>query len=679
MATLQTLRNKGGVIITVVIALALLAFILGDLMGNGNGIFSNNDEIGVIDGKTIKVQEYQQKVDEYEAFAKMNSQQMSLTEEQQNQIREQVWQQMIREVAFDKQYEKAGIDVTAEEIMDMAVGNHISQQLRSLFTNPQTGVYDRTFAQNFLVNKNSDPQAAFYWAFIEKQIKADRKDQKYFGLINKSLYCTQAQVEFEKANRSKSADINYVSVRYTLIPDSAVNVSDAEVKAIYNNRKENYKVDASRDIEYVSFPIVATDEDRAETEAFIESLKADFGADDIDAEAFAQRNAENPVPARFNNEAQLGVLAQWATTAQVGEVYGPYKEGNAYCISRLVEVAQRPDSVKASHILIRNNDKLADSLMNVATAQNFAALARQYSEDNGSAINGGELGWFRDGVMVPTFNEACFTNNKGAIVKVQSDFGQHIIYVQDKGAASKKYKVATIDKTVQYSQKTHQAVYSNANQFALDNRQAAAFNASVDTLNLVKRVGFRIPSYAQSINNIRHAREIVKWAYKAEVGEVSDLFECDDEFIVAVLVNAQEKGYANMSDVAPAIQNELRKEKKAAVVAEFAQGKSLADVAAKYNANVDSASHITYTVNSVAGAGMEPNLVGSAVAAEKGKVTAVKGNNAAYVFVKNAEQTNEVSDAALKAAYAQAYASTQYAAMRYITNVDVEDNRIKFY
>ncbi len=682
MAALQTLRNKAGVIITVVIAVALLAFILGDLLGSGNSIFSNSDKIGEIDGQSIKVQEYQQRVDEYETFTKMNQQTMSLTEDVQNQIRENVWQSMVQDIAFDKQYEKAGIAVTGEELLDMATGNHIAQSLRPLFSNPQTGVYDRTFAQNFLANKNSDPQAAFYWSFIEKSVKNERLSTKYMSLLRKSMYCNKAQVAFEKSVRSQSADINFVSVRYAAIPDSTVDVSDAEIRAKYNQNKELYKVEAARDIEYVTFPIMPTEADRAATEEYLENLKADFADPETDAIRFAQNNAETTQIARFRKESELGKVGEWAKSAAIGEVYGPYREGDAYQICRLVAVEDRPDTVKARHILIADDENLADSLFNRAKAgDDFAALARKYSQDSGSAVNGGDLGWFADGVMVSEFNDACFNNPKGAIVKVRSQFGTHIINIQDKGVPSKKYQIATIDKTIQYSSKTHQAVYTRANQFAINNRKAESFNAMADSLKLVKRRGTNIRQNAQSINSIRHARDIVKWAYGAEVGEVSELFECDDEFIVAVLAKKQEKGYSPVSEVSPTIARDIRKDKKVKLVNDFAAGKSLEEIAANYNSKVDSASNIRFMANSVAGAGIEPNLVGSVISAEQGKVTgAVKGNNAAYIFVKNAANQEEVSDEAVKAAYAQQFQRLEYAVARQIVDdIEVVDDRIKFY
>ncbi|MCQ2203198.1 MAG: SurA N-terminal domain-containing protein [Bacteroidales bacterium] len=681
MAALQSLRNKAGVAITILIAIALLSFILTDLLGQ-NSIFSSTDEIGEIDGEAVKVQEYQQRVDELESFTKMNQGTMSLTEETQNQIREQVWRQMIQEKAFGKVYENAGIEVTADELVDMAIGNHISPALRPLFTNPQTNAYDRQIAENFLRNKNQDPQAAFYWQFVEKSLKQDRLANKYMSLLKKSLYCTGAQAKVDAGKRSNEVDLAFVGVRYNTIPDSTIKVTDSEINARYKKNKELYKVDATRDIEYVSFPIKPTDLDREETMKAVADLKADFAAAETDAFRFAQMNSENPTPQRYVSKAQLApAVAAFVETAKVGDVTDPYREGDSYKISRLVEVVQRPDSVKARHILIRDNEQLADSLFEVLKkGANFADAARKYSEDPGSAINGGDLDWFNDGVMVPEFNEACFNNAKGSIVKIQSNYGVHIINVQDKGVATTKYSVATIDKSIQFSSRTQQEVYAQANAFASQVKDQASFEAQVDSANLVKRYGNGIRSNAHSINSLRSAREIVKWIYKADVGEVSEIFEANDEFIIAVLVREQEKGYAKVEDVKQSITRELLNEKKVASVASAAAGKSLSDIAAMYNAKVDSAHHVSLASNVVSGAGNEPALVGKAVATDKGaRIDALQGNNAVYFAEVTNVETKEADEETARVAYMQQFQSLEYIVTNYISDVEVEDNRIKFY
>ena len=681
MAALQTLRNKAAWFITGIIALALLAFILTDLLGSGSSLFIDRETVGVIDGKAVKIQDFEQKIRMAEDFAKMNSN-GALSDEAQNQIREQVWNDEIAAITFGELYEKAGIVVTPDELLDMVIGQNISPMLRQLFTTPQTGIYDKAQAENFLRNKNSDANAYFFWANVEKQLKDSRLAEKYMNLVRKGVVLNKAQLDNELAKRANSYSVNLVNVRYSAIPDSTISVSDAEIRERFNKDKELYRVADGRDIEYIAFPIRPTDLDREDAVKQLESLKADFAAPETNAYDFAQMNSETAAVERFLRPAQLSTsLAQFVETAQVGEVYGPYEEGNAYKLSRLAAIAMRPDSVKARHILIRDNKDLADSLLNVAKGgANFAELARQYSQDPGSAINGGDLDWFPDGAMVPEFNEACFNGKKGDITLVQSQFGYHIINIQDRGVETKKYSIATIEKTLQYSQRTQQEVYAQANAFAANIRDAGSFSAVVDSSNVIKRVGRSIRSNAQSVNSIRHARELVKWAYEASIGDVSKVLLLDDEFIIATLIGIQEKGYAQVADVSASIAAQIRRDKKAETVASATQGKSLEEIAALYNTKVDTATAISYELNSVQGAGLEPALVGKIVASESGKVvSAVKGNNGAYAFAITSLQPQEVAEQQVRAAFEQRSMQLPYLIHQVVTDVDVEDNRILFY
>ncbi len=684
MAALQTLRNKAAVFITALIALALLAFILTDLLGSGSSIFVDRETVGVIDGHKVKTLEFQQKIENAEAIYKIESQSASIPEQKQNELREGVWQQEIADVVFGQLFDNAGIDVSDAEVLDMACGDHVAPACRQLFTNPQTGVFDRNLALQYLQQgRKNDVNFAFYWSNLENQLRFNRKYQKYAALLAKSAYCNKAQIEVAQAKLAKNLDVNYVNVRYSLIPDSTIAVSDSEIKALYKKNKELYRVKEGRDIDYVSFPIRPTDLDREDTKKALEELKADFSSADVDAFDYAKMNSESDVDNRYYTAAQLsGNLKSFVETAQVGEVYGPYLEGETYKLSRLADVANRPDSVKARHILIQESKELADSILALAKGgADFAALARQYSKDPGSAINGGDLDWFKDGAMVPTFNEACFTGHAGDIVMVQSPYGYHIINIQARGAEVKKYHVATIEKTVTYSSRTQQQVYAQAQTLASKIKDGESFQAVVDTANIIKRVGRNIASSDQSINSIKHAREIVKWAYDAKVGAVSELFPCDDEFVLATLTKIQEEGYADINDVSANITAQIRRDKKAAEVAAATQGMSLAQIAEKYNAKVDSAKNVNFGSNSIAGAGMEPAVVGKAIATQPGSTfSAVEGNNGAYAIeVVSANEGSAADAESVKRSYQARLRSLTYYVGSVVSDVEIEDNRIKFY
>lgn len=683
MAALQTLRDKAAVFITIIIALALLAFILTDFLGTGNTLFSDRETVGVVNGEKIKIQDFQNKIDRAESFAKLNSQTGTLSDDEQNQVREQVWNKEIHDITFGALYEKAGIDVSPEELLDMAMGEHIAPGLNQLFRNPQTGVYDKQAVENFLRNKSQDPQANFFWQNVEQGLKDNRMMQKYVGLLRQSIFCTAPQLTCEKAHRGESADAAYIAVHYNAVPDSTINIPDSDIKARYNRNKDLYKCPETRDFDYVSFAIKPTPADREEAQKNLAQLKKDFEDPETDAFHFAQMNSEQPVVERFLTEQQLSPsLVSFVRDAQVGQVWGPYAEGDMYKLSRLAAISMRPDSVKARHILIRNDEKLADSLLAVVKGgADFAAIARQYSEDPGSAVNGGDLDWFADGAMVPEFNEACFTNPVGTITKVKSQFGFHIINVQNRKAEVKKYSIATIEKQLQYSSRTQQNVYADALQFAAQLKKASEFTALCDSNNLLKRTGRNIRPAAQSVNNIRHARELVRWAFEHEVGDISELFLCDDEFVLAVLTKQQERGYLPVSEASVGISEQLRQDKKAQLIALATQGKSLAEVVSLYNgAKVDTAHAVLFASNNVPGAGNEPALVGAIAKTDKGaNFPAVQGFNAVYVGQVIDKAPSAVTDNDIENNFKQLAQGAFYGLQQYVTDVDVDDQRIKFY
>jgi peptidyl-prolyl cis-trans isomerase D len=692
MATLERIRNRAGILVAAFIGLALLAFILNDLLGSGQKVFGGgNQRVAKIDGESIAIQDYQNQIAEYEDYAKLSSGRSSLDENTTIRLREQVWSQMIQKVVMDKKYEQLGLTVTADEIMDMVAGKNVHPSIRQMFTNPQTGIFDQAQVINFLQNKGSDPQANFYWSFLEKQLKAERLFNKYASLVKKGMYATTAQAKMEADAKNKEVDFNFVAVRYSSISDSLIKVTPSEIKSYYNKHKENYKVEASRDIEYVAFAITPTEEDKQAVYDWVNKQKEVFSNPSTDAIQFVNMNSETPASNRYWKPAQLSSeLQRFIATAAVNDVYGPYLENETYKMSRLVSIKQLPDSVKARHILLNTstpeaNNKLADSLMaRIKAGDDFAALARKFSQDPGSAINGGDLGWFAEGMMVQPFNDAAFMNNKGDVVKVDSQFGTHIIQIQDKGAAVTKYNIATIERKIDFSSKTHQNTYAQATRFAAENNTQEKFNEAIVKDNLVKRYGRNIGANDQSVGGIQSARELVRWAFEAKIGNLSPVFEFGNEIVIAVLTSEQEKGYAKIQEVSPSISLQLMNEKKAAqLMDQLKNTSSLEGLASAKGSKVETASHINFGSFQVPGAGVEPALVAAATNAAEGKVTGpVKGNNGVYMLQVTASSPLATQD--VKAEQAQLNQQNSYKIdyqliPTIISKVDIEDNRIKFY
>lgn len=697
MATLERIRSKGGVLVAIMIGFALFAFIMTDLLSSGTSIFQQSEmEVAEINGESISIQEFQARVSEMEEYTRLNSGESSLDAEMVNRLREQTWNQMVNEVIMQEKYQDLGIDVTSSELMEMVTGTNVHPTIRQLFTNPQTGGFDKEQVINFLRSKQQDPTANFYWTFIEKQIINERKFSKYSALLEKAFVVTSQWTESETKARSTSVDFNFLVKRLASVSNDDVTVSDKEIEKYYNNHESQFQQEASRDVEYITFDVEPTEEDRQIAEDRIQEMKDDFSDPEVDAGQFVRINSDIPFDPTYQKADALDDdIRDFVTSASEGEVYGPYMEDDTYKLTRLVDKAQLPDSVKARHILLQGSqenpeeaNQMADSLMNLLNnGANFADLARQHSQDQGSAVNGGDLGWFREGQMVKPFNDACFFGDEGDIVKVESQFGTHIIHIQDKGTPNTKYQLATLGREITFSSKTYQNIYSEATRFAALNNSQEKFNDAVEEENLTKRYGRGLTKNQRKVGALESSRELIKWAFDAETGDLSPVFEFGDQFVIAVLTDATEEGTAPLSNVKNQIERQLINDKKKEMLLEQMQkekesGKSLEQIAEAIDAEIQSASDVTFDAFQVAGAGVEPALVSLAVYSPLNEVSApATGNNGVYlVQVTNKQQIETDTSEVQEQLKNNLNSKVSYQLQETIRdNADIVDNRSNFY
>jgi len=697
MATLEKIRSKGGVLAAIFIGFALFAFIMMDMMSSGSTLFSGSRmEVANINGQSVNIQEFQNKVSEMEEFNKLNQGSNSLTEEQVNTLRDQVWNQMINQTLLQEIYDELGLTVSSQELKDMVTGNNIHPAIRQhpLFVNQQTGVFDKQQVLNFLMAKTKDPTANFYWSVMEDQLIKDQLFTKYKTLLKKGMYVPTAWVDSEMASRSKTVDFDFVGVRFNTVSDSLVEVTDDEIKTYYKAHQSLFKQTASRSIEYITFDVTPTEDDRENALKWVNDMMTDFKKPDIDPIQFVNLNSDEQFIERNYRPAELSSeIADFVTNAKVGDVYGPYLENEAYKATRLVAINELPDSVRARHILIQGAsmeaaNKEADSLMTlIKNGADFAELARKFSKDQGSAINGGDLDWFREGRMVKPFNDAVFQGKKGDIVKVESQFGVHIIEIQDQSKRSAKYQIATLARNITYSSETYQNVYTEATRFASQNNTVEKFNAAITEQNLTKRYARNLKENDRKVNNLESPRELVKWAYESPVGALSPVYEFGDQFVIAHLVSITEEGVIPLENVETRIKRELLNEKKATyLIAQFnekvAENSDLASIATQMKSTVQTASDITFASYQVPGAGVEPALVALAVNTPANEISKpVKGNNGVYVVKVNNVTENQPNAENVKMELTQSSTmKVDYQLMETLTDrSEIIDRRSQFY
>ena len=702
MATLQSIRNRAGIAIAIFIGLALAAFILGDLFKSSSSITRGKQmELAEIDGKTLTYPEFQAKVSELEEIYKMNSGKSSIDAQTSEQIREQSWQNVVRNLTMKDIYEELGISVCSAELFDMVQGKNPHAIIQSIFRDPNTGTLNRGALIQFLKfqQSNTTGKERNYWLFIENQIVEERSFTKYNSLLAKGIYVTTDEAKSDIKGRNHQANIQFVGKSYASIPDSEVKVTDDELNAYYSKNKEKYKQENNRSIEYVSFPVVASKTDEDKLIKWSNDIKTEFATVE-DPAAFVNINSDVPFdPTFFKKDDLSPELSAFAFAGKVGDIYGPYKENKSWKLAKIQKFEELPDSVEARHILIRVNTQAdlakatatIDSIKNLilVKGQKFEDVARAKSEDTGSANNGGSLGWMRRGMMVKPFEDAAFFGKVNDLQVVKTQYGIHLLQVINRSKTSPNVQLAVINRVIEPSSQTYQATYSAASKFASENQDLKKFNAAVVAQGLNKRMATVLEN-DKEVTGLDNSRLLIRAAYKAKVGslilsnEGTPIFELGDQFIIATLTGEQEKGIASFIIAKPRVELEVKKEKKAQQLIEKMSGKTdLNQLASDLKVTVGEAQNISSESYSIPGVGFEPAIAGASTILEANQVSKPVAG-ATGVYVVKAISVNTGTDSNIASSKQRLAASINYRANMLAfealrENAKIVDKRSKFY
>jgi peptidyl-prolyl cis-trans isomerase D len=705
MSALQFLREKAGVLVAGVIGLSLFLFVVSDFFGRGRGQRMQQKkyyELGRINGEYLSYQDYEQRVQNLQEIYKLSGT-TNIDEATSESIREQMWQQIIREKILDVQYKNLGIGVSTEELDEMVLGNEPHPIVKQLFTDRQTGQFNKSFLVNFLKSIEVDATAKKYWLFFENQIIADRMNAKYNGLVTKGLYITKKQAEFENSLALRTVDFSYLLKNYAAVSDSTLKVSESEINAYYASHKENFKRTAERDIEYVTFDVIPSEDDKFQAEKWINTTKNDFTTT-TDAVQFINSTSDSRHTAFYLPINEIpDSLKAFVKKENLKDVYGPYIENGSYKLARLLNVADRPDSVHVRHILISPKQDMslakvkqkADSLIKVIkSGVAFSTVATVNSDDQGSAQVGGDIGWIKEGQMAVPFNNACFTAKKGVLTTVETNYGIHIIEVLAQSKNVRKYETGIIDRKILPSSSTNQKAYNEASRFAGTIRTYDNFIKAVAEQKMNKHVANNITPQQKTLPGLEKPRSLIMSLFQSEQGKIildpsgQPVFEISDKYVVAFCTKVNEEGIAPEKDVITDLKYSIIRDKKADLIsAELAvlkkEGKSLEDIAAKEGSKVLDAAQVNFRSYSVPGAGVEPALIGAVSVADQNVVNGpVKGNNGVFMINVNNVVTANGEDLKLlkerlTATYQMRGTYEAYEALKKKANVI--DKRYKFY
>ena len=623
MASLNTLRTKFGIVLSIIIALALLAFILS--LKTEMGFSGNDPRVGVIDGEKINYSEY---YEQYEQIKAQNNVQES-DEQQSAMLANAVWQSLIAKHVLTPGFDRMGLRVTEPERLAMVSGQHPSQAFYNAFADPRTGEYNVAAISQFLAQAETNRDAANAWAQLNEQARLEREVQKYFGLVKGGVYVNSLEVARGVDAANKTFSGKWAGKKFSAVPDSLVNVSSSDLKAYYNSHKNQFKQTPSRTISYVVFEVAPTEDDLLALEKNVMEVGREFAAAE-EVKTFVRANRNGKIADGYVTAAQLS--DEEAKALMNGEMYGPVLKNNEWTMARVLDSKMVPDSVGVRHIVLPyTQEALADSLLTaLKNGADFAQTAAQYSVYDATAANGGEVGVLPFSAFSGEFATALANAKQGDIVKIAAGDAIQLMQVYRADKPSKHVQVATITYPVEASAATRRDVHNQAGSFMVNAKNAFADAAATAAVTP------RVASIAQSDRTIRgleDSREVARWAHGAKKGDLSAIFNVGKDYVIATLTEIDDNEYAPVDKVSAQIRAQLLRDKKYDYIVKSLSGSTLAEQAVSLGSEVEDFSDVTFGSFYVNGVGMEPRLVGAIASAEKGALSApVKGLSGVYVF-----------------------------------------------
>ncbi|MGV8963972.1 MAG: peptidylprolyl isomerase [Candidatus Saccharimonadaceae bacterium] len=708
MATLQKIRNRAGLLIAV-IGVALLAFILGDLLTSGNTFFRRyQDKAFVVDGDIVSTQQYFDRVAEWEEFQKLINNQNSLDENATSQIRDIVYQQMVKERLLDLQAEKLGLTVSKEEINDLVHGETISPLLQQLplFVDPQTGMFDKGMLVNFITTINADEatlpqeqvamvrQYKTIWLFIENLIKYQRLEEKYGALLSGAVMVNDVEAQTAFAQSQQNADILYTVQNYYTISDSVATVTEAEIKSFYTDNQQLFKTTTPvAKITYFSKEIVPSDEDFAEVEALTAEVHEKLLTTPNAASVVSDYSDAPFVDVYVSGNVLTPDQRAFVQTAEVSDVYGPFRDGDSFKLYKYMGKTVAPDSVKVRMIGVPEsmaNDSLVTSFIDslytvIQNGENFADVANQMNPQS----NGGEIGWVREIDLAQTGPEVAqkiFSVPVGTVSKVKMPGQQTLIYVEEKTSPITKYKLAIVNMPVIVSDKTQNNIDNELNQFVSDPQLNTKFAEMAQEKGYSVVPSFSVAGTDHLLGQIPSSRQVINWAFNEKEGAIKK-FDLTKSRIIARVDKLIPAGVAPLSEVSDNIKSLLLRDKKAETVIADLKSKNLTSLQAyseAMKAEVDTVRFIDFNTANITNLGSEPILNAFAAYAPLNTVSQpLKGNMGVFVVqVINREQSSDTYNAKQEKATLQSntlYRLQMQAIEVLKVKMEVIDNRYKFY
>ncbi|MHB1921449.1 MAG: peptidylprolyl isomerase [Chitinophagaceae bacterium] len=705
MSVIQKIRDKYATLMVVAICVSLFAFLLMQAFVGPKSFFNNSNNIANINGISISYKDFANKLQDEENAYQQRVPNSSMNDAQREQIQEQVWNEYVNQAIMGDEFKKLGIGFSDAELQDLTITEDADPQIKGIqiFKNPNTGVFDPNRVIEFIRQIPQDPsgQSRQQWLQVENYLSKSSKEKKFYSLVQVGIYYPKWVVEMELKEKNTVATASYVSVPYSTIPDSSIQVTNEELRQYITDHKADFQQEASRKIEFISFDAIPTAADSSQILKEIAELKQQMEqTSPADIKGFIARNSETPYLNSYLPENQIQVPNKDSILhLPIDGIFGPYYDNNSVAVAKMIDKKVLPDTVQVRHILITDTQNIPDTLAHskadsieqlIQGGADFKSLVMQFSDDQNTKSTGGEFK-VTPLLNVPTpIKNFAFEQKKGTlgVVKLEN-VGYDVIQILDQKDFSPSVKVAYLSKHMDPSQETDNAAYEAANEFNGKYPTRSAFDQAAKTQGLNIRIADNIHPNDYSIPGIGSARDIIRWAFNdAKKGEESKVFTYNDKYVIAVLLQIRKKGIASLADVKPQVEAEVRLKKKAKIIAaRIAQLSSLEAVAKTTGQPIQVAQNVNFQTPFIPNAGFEPKVVGAIFQKSLGTTrisSPIFGNNGVYVVKVDSLMTLPIQLGDIETEAKTLELSEQSNIISQLFNEmkkesDIQDNRVKFY
>jgi len=699
MAVINRIRQNVGLVI-ILIGLALVAFILTDLLRNTSMIFGGGqNEVGEVAGVPVDYTYFNSELQNAIYQEQQRSNSSTVTDDVRQSLVNRAWENVITEIIMNREYESAGINVSSSELMDMFIGPDPSPIIVQQFA--QGGQpYDPNQMKQILARSKNEPDVRNYLSELEKYMVSMRLQEKYMNLIRAGIFVSKEEAKLSYLEDNRTINFAFLGINYASIPDTAIEVTDDDIRRYMAKNKENFRVkEVESEVRYVPFYKFPSAVDSAETWAYMEKIRSEFANTTSDS-LFVSAKSLYPFDTTYRAFGEMDQIHQeYLKGVKKDSIVGPFFDGNNF---RMLKISDQKtidkSKVKVRHLFVQvrgftKEDTLRakariDSVFRVTNIKNFEEQVEKNSDDNASVTSGGEIGWYSEGRIGGEFDEKIFNLPVNQLAVLKSQRGFHIAWVTEK--TNSVYQIADVVKQITPSSNTLRALYKEADKFAGAATASGDFDAFAQSQNArILQLPVIKPS-SMMIPGMFNTGELVKWALTEKPGSISGVIETSEAFVIAYIVNKKDEGYMRVEDIRANMDRKILNEKKAALIKEklkSATSDDLNKMREAYGAGafVSQADNVSFASATAPGVGNDPILAGRAFAMELNKTSApIAGTTGVYVIrvtAKNepnppSEQDVYSYQQSMLQAKANSMASKVYLGIR--DHADVKDKRYKF-